>query len=176
MKRRSFLVAGSVGAAAALTGCVQATSKGGDAGSDGPVTLTFSSYAFQEPTIKAVDEIVRAWNAANPDTKVEVQKVDPSSVHDKLVTQFAGGTAPDIIHDEAADIAGFTRQGYLTDLAPLLPADLKSSIPQSSWDSCTFDGKITGVPTIAQLYVVFANTKLLTEAGITPPSAGSNWS
>ena len=27
---------------------------------------------------------------------------DSDSVHDQLITQFAGGTAPDIIHDEAA--------------------------------------------------------------------------
>ncbi|GAB3709022.1 ABC transporter substrate-binding protein [Mariniluteicoccus flavus] len=177
MKRRSFIVAGSVGTMAALTGCVQAKSGGGGTTSSGsgPVKLTFSSYAFQEPTVKAVEEIVKSWNAAHPDIQVELQKVDPSSVHDKLVTQFAGNTAPDIIHDESADISGFTRQGYLTDLKPLIPADLKSAIPQGTWDSCTFDGKVTGVPLTAQLYVVFANTKMLKEAGITVPTAGINW-
>ena len=41
-------------------------------------------------------------------------------MHDKLVTQFAGESAPDVIHDEAADIAGFGRQGYLADLTDLL--------------------------------------------------------
>lgn len=175
MKRRTFLAAG-IGAATALTGCVQAKSSGGAGGAGGGGgPLTFSSYAFQEPTVKAVEAIVKAWNDANPDTQVNLQKVDPNSVHDKLVTQFAGGTAPDIIHNEAADLAGFSRQGFLADLGPLLPAELKSSIPQPSWDACTFDGKITGVPTIAQLYVVFANTKMLGEAGIQVPGAGQNW-
>ena len=53
---------------------------------------------------------------ATPNIHVDYQKVDPNSVHDKLVTQFAGNSAPDIIHDESADIAGFSRQGYLADL------------------------------------------------------------
>jgi maltose-binding protein MalE len=51
-------------------------------------------------------------------------------VHDKLLTSFVGGTAADIIHDEAADIAGFTQQGYLANLTPLIPKSLKASIPQ----------------------------------------------
>ncbi len=96
---------------------------------EGPVTITFSSYALQEPTIQATQEIVDSWNAANPNIQVEYQKVDPGSVHDKLVTQFAGNAAPDVIHDEAADIAGFSRQGYLADLAPLIPGELKSDVP-----------------------------------------------
>lgn len=176
MKRRTFLTAASIGAAAALTGCVQAKSGGGTSDPAAPANLKFATYAFQDQTVKAIEGIVAAWNQANPTKPVELQKVDPNSVHDKLVTQFAGGAAPDIVHDENADIAGFSRQGFLTDLTGLVPPALKASIPQSSWDACTFDGKITGVPTIAQLYVVFANTKLLTEAGIAVPKSGQGWS
>ena len=51
-------------------------------------------------------------------------------MHDKLLTNFVGGTAADVIHDEAADIAGFTEQGYLANLTPLLPKTLKASIPK----------------------------------------------
>ena len=47
--------------------------------------------------------------------------MDPDTVHDKLVTEFSSGTAPDIIHDEAADIAGFANQGYLADLGVRAP-------------------------------------------------------
>ena len=44
-------------------------------------------------------------------------------MHDQLVTQFQGGTAPDIIHYESADITGFANQGYLADLSPYLSQD-----------------------------------------------------
>ena len=37
--------------------------------------------------------------------------VDVNSVHDKLLTNFVGGTAADVIHDEAADIAGLHAAG-----------------------------------------------------------------
>ncbi|MGA4506662.1 ABC transporter substrate-binding protein [Propionibacteriaceae bacterium G1746] len=162
MRRRTFL---SVGAAAAATTTLAACG-GNEPSTDGPVKLTFSCYAFQDATVKAVEETVKQWNASNQDIQVEYQKVDPESVHDKLVTQFAGNAAPDIIHNEVGDLAGFSKQGYLADLGALIPADLKSEVPAGLWDACTFGGKITAVPTIAQMYVVFANTKLLEKAGL----------
>ncbi|NNG34219.1 sugar ABC transporter substrate-binding protein [Nakamurella sp. DB0629] len=172
--------------AAALTllaGCVSGSGSGSGGESPAPsslaadqkVSLTFSTYAFQDATVKATEDIVASWNAANPNIQVTVQKVDPNSVHDKLVTQFAGKQAPDIIHDEAADIAGFSRQGNLADLSSLIPADLKQQVPQSVWDSVTYGGKITAVPTIAQVYTVFANTDLLKAAGVAVPTADAPW-
>jgi len=188
MKRRLFLSAAAVGAAAVSTGCLSGT--GGSAGTGAgsaaapsgaastpttPIKLSFSTYAFQEPTVKATQEIVDSWNKANPNITVELQKVDASSVHDKLVTQFAGGSAPDIIHDESADLAGFSAQGYLADLTSLIPAALKSDVADSVWKSVTYGGKITGIPTIAQVYNVFVNTDLLQKAGIAVPTADKPW-
>jgi multiple sugar transport system substrate-binding protein len=163
------------------SGCISGSSSpsaGGGQTTAAPgekVNLSFSSYAFQDPTVKATQAIVDSWNAANPNVHVDYQKVDPNSVHDKLVTQFAGNSAPDIIHDESADIAGFSRQGYLADLTPLLPADVKSDVPDSVWKSVSIDGKVAGVPTIAQVYNVFANTDALKKAGINPPTADAPW-
>ena len=65
--------------------------------------------------------------------------VDVNSVHDKLLTNFVGGTAADVIHDEAADIAELhSQQGYLANLSPLISKRFKASIPQSLWDTVNF--------------------------------------
>lgn len=174
------LALASTATASLLTGCI--TGGGGGTSTSATtkaagekVSITFSSYAFQDATVKATQQIVDSWNAANPDIHVDYQKVDPNSVHDKLVTQFAGNQAPDVIHDEAADIAGFSKQGYLADLGPLLPADLTSDVPESVWKSVTFDGKVTAVPTIAQVYTVFANTAALKKAAVNVPTADAPW-
>jgi ABC-type glycerol-3-phosphate transport system substrate-binding protein len=167
--------------AAAVVVALSTVALGGCGGKDkttsssGTVTLQFSSYAWQDPTVAATKDIVAAWNKAHPNVQVKYLPVDPDSVHDKLVTQFAGGAAPDIIHDEAADIAGFVSQGYLADMSKLIPGDLKSDVPQGIWDSVTFNGGIYGAPTLLQSYVVFANTDLLKNAGVTVPTADSPW-
>jgi multiple sugar transport system substrate-binding protein len=158
--------------ALAAAGC---GSDSDDESSTGPVTLEFSSYAWQDPTVAATKDIVAAWNSAHPNIQVKYIPVDPDSMHDKLVTQFASDSAPDIIHDEAADIAGFVDQGYLADMSNLIPGDLKSSVPQGIWDSVTFKGGIYGAPTLLQSYVVFANTTLLKNAGVTAPTDASPW-
>ncbi len=140
-----------------------------------PVTLQFASFAWQKATVDAHNKIVSDWNAAHPNITVKIVTVDVNSVHDKLLTTFQGGTAADIVHDESADIGGFSGQGFLADLTPLIPAELKSDIPQGIWDTVTFGGKITGVPTILQTYSVFVNRKMLADANVTLPTAASPW-
>jgi multiple sugar transport system substrate-binding protein len=166
-------IAAAALAATALAGCSSSSGSSDSAG--GKVTLTFSSYAWQTATVAANKKIVAEWNAAHPDIQVKYITVDPDSVHDKLVTQFASHTAPDILHDEADDIAGFGQQGYLDKLNDLLPKDLKSGIPQGVWDSVTVKGGVYGVPSLLQSYVVFANTALLKKDGIALPTAANPW-
>jgi multiple sugar transport system substrate-binding protein len=141
-----------------------------DAGGEA-VELTFSTYAFQEPTVAATEEIVAAWNEANPDIQVELVMTSAENVHDQLVTQFAGGTAPDIIHDESADILGFAEQGYLADLSPYLSEDVVASVSEGIWQSVTAsDGSVIAAPTLLQSYVVFANVDAFEAAGIELPA------
>ena len=140
-----------------------------------PVSLRFATYVWQPATVAANEEIVAAWNEANPNIQVEVVPIHVNSVHDALVTQFQGGTAADIIHDESADLAGFVNQGYIADMTGLISEDLKADIPQGIWDSVTYDGKVSAVPTLLQSYVVFANADHLEEAGIEVPTVESPW-
>lgn len=139
------------------------------------VTINFMTYVWQPTTVAATKQIVDSWNASHPNIHVNEIQVDPNTVHDYLVTNFAGGTAPDIVHDEAADIAGFTEQGYLATLNSLIPASLKASIPQRIWDSVTYGRRITGIPTLLQTYNVFANVDALKAAGIKLPTLQNPW-
>lgn len=181
---RAHRHAAGMGAAAAalllLAGCATSgggtttPEEGGDSTDSGPITLRFQSLAFQEPTVEASQAIVDEWNAANPDVQVEYVQGSWDSVHDQLVTQFQGGSAPDIIHDESADIAGFAAQGYLADLGPYLSDEVMSGVSEGVWETVTVDGKIVAAPTLLQSYMVFANTDLLEAAGVEIPT-GDTW-
>jgi multiple sugar transport system substrate-binding protein len=160
-------------AAALLAGCSSSGKSSGNSGGDKKVTLKFQSLAYQKPTVAAVKKIVNAWNAAHPNIQVEYTEGSWDSVHDQLVTQFEGGTAPDIIHDEAADIGAFAQQGYLADISKYLSDGVKKSVPQGVWDTVSSDGKIYAAPTLLQSYVVMANTALLQKDGITVPTGGT---
>ncbi|MGZ4352855.1 MAG: ABC transporter substrate-binding protein [Gaiellaceae bacterium] len=139
------------------------------------VNLTFATYVWQPTTVAATKQIVDSWNKSHPGIQVQILPVDVNSVHDKLLTNFVGSTAADVIHDEAADIAGFTQQGYLANLTPLIPKTLKSEIPKSVWDTVNFGGKITGVPIMIQTYNIFANMDILKAAGVKAPTIAKPW-
>jgi multiple sugar transport system substrate-binding protein len=165
-------------AASALVTLAACGGNADNSGSSAPgqkVTLKFQSLAFQKTTVAASKKIVADWNAAHPDIQVEYVQGSWDSVHDQLVTQFQGGTAPDIIHDESADITGFASQGYLADLSPYLSQQTKDAVPQGVWDSVSSGGKTFAAPTLLQSYVVFGNSALLKQAGISATGDSLTW-
>lgn len=163
------------GSAAPGTSAAPTTAASAAATQQAPITISFASYAWQKPTVDAHNKIVADWNAAHPNITVKYVTIDVNTVHDSLLTQFQGGTPADIVHDEAADIGFFAKQGFLADMAPLIPGDLKADVAQGIWDSVTFDKKVYGIPTIMQTYSVFVNKKMLADAKITLPTAANPW-
>ena len=153
-----------------LAGC------GGDESQDGPVKLRFLSLAWQEASVKANKDIVKAWNKAHPDIQVEYVQGSWDSAHDQLLTSFEGDDAPDVIHYEAALAGQFAGRGYLADLKDLTPASLQKEISPKIWETAsTPDGAVFGVPFLLESQVVIANKKLLDAAGIAAPGADQAW-
>ncbi|MDG4859465.1 sugar ABC transporter substrate-binding protein [Streptomyces sp. T-3] len=172
---RHFKVAAASAAAFALLLTTAACSD--DSGDkDGKITLQFQSLAWQQESVEVNKELVKEWNAAHPDVQVKYVQGSWDSVHDQLLTSFEGGEAPDIIHDASDDLADFAYGGYLADLRELLPARLKSDIPDRSWQTTTFNDGIYGVPFLQEPRVIIANAKWLKESGVRIPTPEKPWS
>jgi ABC-type glycerol-3-phosphate transport system substrate-binding protein len=173
-------------AVAAVVALAAACGSGGGGGSssssapDEPVKLNFLSLAWQKESVAANKQLVDEWNKANPKIQVTYVQGSWDNVNDQLVTQFAGGTAPDVIHNDSPALAGFASDGYLLDLSAKLPAELKSDIPQAAWDTVTFDGGkgeqgVYGVPFLQESQVIIANKKLLEASKVRVPTADNPW-
>lgn len=154
----------------AMSGCQQGSANQESGGEDGVVTLQFQSLSDQPATQAAVKSIVDEWNSENDDVQVKIIQAGWDGTFDKLITQFTGGTAPDIIHYEASSIVSFAADGYLADLTDYIDDDLKSDISEGIWDSVTQDGEIIAYPSTLQSYMVFANADLLEAAGVEIPA------
>ncbi|MEV7804098.1 sugar ABC transporter substrate-binding protein [Microbispora sp. NPDC088329] len=178
MRRLSTALA--VAAVALAAGC---GSGGGDAasGQNGqPVKLRFLSLAWQKESIEANKQIVAEWNTANPKIQVEYVQGSWDNVNDQLVTSFEAGDPPDVIHDDSPALSSFASRGFLLDLTSKVPAELKSDIPQTAWDTVTFSGGgsgegVYGVPFLQESQVLIANKKLLDGAGVRVPTPGAPW-
>jgi ABC-type glycerol-3-phosphate transport system substrate-binding protein len=183
MRIKSALAATAIVALAAGCG-------GGGGGSEPasssnePVKINFLSLAWQKESVAANKQLVDEWNKANPNIQVTYVQGSWDNVNDQLVTQFAGGTAPDVIHNDSPALSGFASDGYLLDLSDKLPAELKSDIPQPAWDTVTFSGTsaggkgeqgVYGVPFLQESQVIIANKKLLDAAKVRIPTAQEPW-
>ncbi|UFU01886.1 sugar ABC transporter substrate-binding protein [Ruania suaedae] len=166
----ALLAAGSL----ALAACQQGSaSGGGGTDEDGTTTLQFQSLSDQPATQEAVNAAVESWNSDNPDVQVEIIQAGWDGAYDKLITQFTGGTAPDIIHFDAASIVPFAQDGYLAPIGDGLSEERTSDISEGIWESVTVDGEIIAYPSTMQSYVVFANADMLDEAGVEVPTGDS---
>ncbi|MGO1383333.1 MAG: ABC transporter substrate-binding protein [Arachnia sp.] len=178
MNKRTTQLLALVGVGAlALSACTSTNepdaAPGGEMTSVAPpeemVELNFQSLSDQPGAIAATEEVVAAWNEENPMVQVTIVPAGWDGVYDKLVTQFAGGAAPDIIHYEAGSVIPFALDGYLADLTPYISDELRSDIGEGVWESVTVEDEIIALPTELQSYMVFANTALLEEAGVAIP-------
>ncbi|WP_405757361.1 ABC transporter substrate-binding protein [Streptomyces sp. NBC_00073] len=160
-----------------LAGLASGCSEPGD-GPDrlGRITLRFQSLAWQQESVDANKSLVAEWNATHPRIRVEYVQGSWSSVHDQLLTSFAGGEAPDVIHDASDDLADFAYSGYLADLRPLLSDRLKGDIPARSWESTTIGSGIYGVPFLQEPRVLMADSGLLRASGVRIPTPEAPWS
>ncbi|GMA15315.1 extracellular solute-binding protein (plasmid) [Deinococcus metallilatus] len=138
--------------------------------------VRFVSLAWQTQAVAAVKAIVAEWNAKNPGMPVEYQQVDWGSIQDYLTTSFQSKNTPDLVHYESGPIMDFGKQGFLTDLRPYIPAEMKQDIAPGAWQTVTDSaGHIWGVPFLWESQIILYNKDLFAKAGIRPPTTQKPW-
>jgi multiple sugar transport system substrate-binding protein len=148
------------------------SSSGSDAASSGEVvTIKWVDYQSNEPTTKAIEEVIAAYEAENPNVKIERTYVPFGDLKNQLLMGTAAGTLPDIIQIDNPDHQSFSEAGILTDITDYVEkwgeADQYFDGPMSS---AMFDGRYYGLPGTSNNLALYYNEDLLAEAGIEPPT------
>ena len=173
MKRRTIIIllCGLVGVALAF-GLLRRGERSGETHQK----LRFVSLAWQEQALATNRDIVAEWNAAHPEIPVEYVQGTWNSVYDYLITGFETGDVPDIFHYESSVIVDFAMRGYLTDLSPMIPPEMKDDILDVAWASVRrSDGQICGIPFLMESLIGLYNADLLEKGGISPPTFEHPW-
>jgi multiple sugar transport system substrate-binding protein len=111
---------------------------------------------------KNTEAMIAAYMAANPDVKITGQPGEFGTYWDKLATQTAGGTAPDIIQMDMAYIAEYGSRGALLDLKDV---DV-SKFAEGTVDSGKINDKLVGVNAGINSAVVLGNPKVFAKANM----------
>lgn len=96
----------------------------------------------------------------------------PSDYESKLLTQLAGGTAPDLFYSGDTTMAKLISSNSIIDLTELASGPNSKSKPEDFYEGLwcpakTADGKIYGMPVDCNAIVLWYNKQLLQEAGVT---------
>jgi len=125
-----------------------------------------------------VQELVRAFEAENPDVRVEVQQIPWSAAHEKLLTAYVGGAVPDLAQLGNTWIAEFAALDALAPwdgglaAAGIDPADHFPGV----WRTNVVDGALYGVPWYVDTRLLFYRSDLLAAAGFArPPRTWAEW-
>lgn len=154
------------GAAALVIGGSLAGCRGGD-GDDGLV-IEYSWWGSPERD-EAIFAAIDAFEAANPDIKVEGESTPWGGYWDKLATMSAGGDAPDVIHMSERYILEYGERGALVDLQTIDGIDT-SGLDEAVVDlGVSGDGTFYAVTAGLNSFILAANVDLFNEAGVDLP-------
>jgi multiple sugar transport system substrate-binding protein len=141
-----------------------------------PVTITFSAWGAPEE-LAVWKQIITDFEAANPNIKVNVEVSDWDSYWEKLKTQLAANTPPDVFAMDAPLYLDYQSRGVLLNLQPYIdknPDMLKDVYPQTLEAYKTADGYY-GLPRDFQTIVLFYNKDMFDAAGVAYPTADWTW-
>lgn len=184
MNRRQLLgLAGISTAAMAMTACA---GTGGSTGTAAPAgggkeskgALKF--WSNHPGSSKEVEQkLIDLWNAANPDTKVEL--IDGGKNYEELGQKFnaalAGGELPDIIVASDVTWFNFAFTGATAALDDLwAKAGVKpDTIVDTLREDYAYDGKHYGMPYSRSTCLMYFNTDVMKKAGLDPEKGPKTW-
>ena len=168
----------------ALTGCLNngeeapAASGGDTSGAAGneQVNLRMAWWGSQtrhDMTIKVID----TYQAANPNVKIEYEFSGFDTYWDKLATEAASDTLPDIWQNSTNYILSYAEKNQLLDLTPYTK---DGTIDLSDWDKSVaecgmLDNKIYGLSMGSSAWAMFYDPAILKQAGLEAPKSDWTW-
>lgn len=113
-----------------------------------------------------IEERVKAFEAATPQCKVNLQFIQKSDLYASVKTSVRTGQAPDIFWLEPDEIA-FAKSGFLEPLDSYVNLANLEDWARASWN---VNGKVYGLPIEAYSVELYYNKDLMKKVGITPPA------
>ena len=133
-----------------------------------PQPLTMWSHWPDEAAKRTfVEERVKAFEAATPQCKVNLQFIQKADLYTAAKTAVRTGQAPDIFWLEPDEIA-FAKSGYLEPLDGYLDLNHLEDWARRSW---SYNGKVYGLPLEAYTVELYYNRDLMKKVGVTPPAS-----
>lgn len=133
------------------------------------MTLDFPTYQLQQGFGPWWRALVEAYEAENPDVRINLTNSPSNDHHANLATRFIGGNPPDVVHMTARFLWGHVENGFIEPLDSCLAGTdiLDSWIPDQ--ERLIIDGKPYGLLLLTYSFGLFYNADMFAEAGLAVP-------
>lgn len=141
----------------------------------GDVTINVAAWDLDStPYITAV---VNAFQEKYPNVTVEISDTPSADFTNKLSIMLNGGSDIDAFWVKDADtIKGLSDKGQLADLTGYIERDgVDLAVYNGLAENFIFDGKVVGLPSRTDYYVLYYNKDIFDAAGVDYPSNDMTW-
>lgn len=174
-KKSRALGAAAIAATAALAlsacgggGGADKDQSGGDASAGGATTIEVWDYLGQGVSHDAMEEVVAAFEEANPDITVNRTSFAFSDLATAIVQGGAGGAVPDVAIVDVVDTQSFASLGLLKDISEDTEG-MESDFFEGPWQSTQIEGKTYALPLNSNNLALYYNKDMFEEAGLEVP-------
>jgi multiple sugar transport system substrate-binding protein len=117
--------------------------------------------------------MAKDFSTAHPDADVKVEVVQWDNLEQRLTTDIAGGTAPDIAMIGTRWLVDFVKNDIAEPLDSYITAEFKARFNENFMTPSTINGKLYGLPVAASARAMYYNKDLLAKAELKDPP--ENW-
>ncbi len=133
------------------------------------VKVIVSQYSDQTgPIFEAMAE---EFEAANPDIDIVIEDVAWDALQQRLTTDIAGGTAPDISIIGTRWLFDFVENDIVASMDDYMTPEFRGRFIETFMSPSTVDGSVYGLPVAASARAMYYNEALLEQAGVETPPA-----
>jgi multiple sugar transport system substrate-binding protein len=161
--------------------CGGGTGGGGNAGtaSTGPVTITFWDTNAGPDRTPVWQELIRRFEAANPNITVQYVGIPIAQQLQKLQAAILSGTVPDVSNPQVSQLAGMVAQNALIPLDSQFngwseKGDVPASVIQSI-KGLVPDKKLYAIPLSGNLTTLYYRKDWIAQHNLKPPTTWSDF-
>lgn len=151
----------------------QASSSEGDSGEQ--ITLRVGWYGG-DPAHAAMEEVLARYDEDNPNVTIEVSRAAFTDYFDRLATETAGGSAPDITRMSMSYFADYAGRGSLLALDDYVGSTIEvDGLDEDVQGSGILNDTYYGVPQSAISQALLIDPELIASLGAETPSPDATW-
>jgi multiple sugar transport system substrate-binding protein len=151
----------------ALMGAVALAALGAGTATAADLRVTVAYYSAETGPI--FEGMAKDFEAANPDVDVKIEVVQWDNLQQRLTTDIAGGTAPDIAIIGTRWLVDYVQQDIAEPLDGYITPDFKARFIEKFLEPSVLEGKTYGLPVAASARAMYYNKDLLQKAGVAQP-------